>query len=530
VVPFQGIAPMWEASPSRDIRPMNRHLSHDRHPVSPAGERPEVVVPVATSAAPLPGRGRATSRAMPSRDEAAERRSWWILALMGMAQFMVILDVTVVNVALPSIGNALGFAAADLPWVITVYVLFTGGLMLLGGRATDLLGRRRVFGVGLLVFTVASLASGLAWSPAALIGARAVQGLGAALLLPSALAVITTTYTGAQRTVALTVWGAIGSAGVAAGVLLGGVITTLFGWEWIFLINVPVGFAIAAGTQRLVPATRPQPGVGARLDLIGAAVVMAGLVTLVYAVAGTAQYDWMSGRTLLLLAVASAFLAAFAMVERRGRQPLVPPATWRIRSLVASAAVMLGATAILVGAFFLNTVYLQNVLGYSALQTGLSFLPLALTIFAAAHLASHLLPRVGSRVVVLVGLTLITGAALLLVAAPDQASYAIDLLPAFLLLGAGVGLVFVAISVTSMADVEHVEAGLASGMMTTAHELGAAFGVAILSSVAAASSDPVSGYSNGLLSAAVIAVLLALVAAFALPSFRPAPGTRASIH
>lgn len=449
---------------------------------------------------------------------------------MGTAQFMVILDVTVVNVALPSIGSALGFAVADLPWVITIYVLFTGGLMLLGGRATDLLGRRRVFGVGLLVFTVASLASGLAWSPEALIAARAVQGLGAALLLPSALAVITTTYSGAQRTVALTVWGAIGSAGVAAGVLLGGVITTLFGWEWIFLINVPVGVAIAAGAWRLLPASKPQPGVGARLDLLGAAVVMAGLVALVYAVAGTAEYGWLTGRTMILLGVAAALLAAFVMVERRGPEPLVPPATWRVRSLVVSAVVMLGGTAVLVGAFFLNTVYLQNALGYSALQTGLSFLPLALTIFAAAHLASHLLPHAGSRVVVILGLTLVTGAVLLLAAAPDQASYAIDLLPAFLLLGAGVGLVFVAASVTSMADVEHEEAGLASGMMTTAHELGAAFGVAIMSAVAATSDDPASGYSNGLLSAAVLAVLLALVAAVALPSFRPAPGTKVSVH
>jgi EmrB/QacA subfamily drug resistance transporter len=463
-------------------------------------------------------------------DAASEGRSWWILALIGLAQFMVILDVTVVNVALPSIGKALSFAATDLQWVVTVYVLFTGGLMLLGGRATDMLGRRRVFLVGLLVFTAASLASGLAWSPAALIVARAAQGFGAALLLPSALAIITTSYSGTQRTVALSIWGAIGSAGVAAGVLFGGVITTLLGWEWIFYINVPVGFVVAAGAVRLLPAVQALAPARLKLDLLGAATVMVGLVTLVYAVVGTAQYGWGSGRTLLLLGVAAALLAAFIGIELRGREPLVPPATWRMRSLVSSAVVMLGATGILVGTFYLNTLYLQNVLGHSALRTGLSFLPLALVIFAAAHLGSHLLPHAGSRVVALGGLALMAIGALLLAAAPDRASYSTDLLPGFLLLGAGVGLVFVAVTVTAMADVRHEQAGLASGMMTTAHELGAAFGVAVLAAVATANGNPVSGYGTGFLVAAAVAAVLAVVAVVALPSFRPAPGTQASMH
>jgi EmrB/QacA subfamily drug resistance transporter len=491
------------------------------------------------AALPIDARGEVVSTGtavVPSRtpshiDEAAsERRSWWILALIGLAQFMVILDVTVVNVALPSIGKALSFAATDLQWVVTAYVLFTGGLMLLGGRATDMLGRRRVFMVGLLVFTAASLASGLAWSPAALIVARAAQGFGAALLLPSALAIITTTYGAAQRTVALSIWGAIGSAGVAAGVLFGGVITTLLGWEWIFFINVPVGFVVAAGAVRLLPAVQPLPPARVRLDLLGAATVMVGLVTLVYAVVGTAQYGWGSGRTLLLLGIAGALLAAFIGIELRGRGPLVPPATWRVRSLVSSAVVMLGATGILVGAFYLNTLYLQNVLGHSALKTGLSFLPLALVIFAAAHLGSHLLPHAGSRVVALGGLALMAIAALLLAAAPDRASYTTDLLPGFLLLGAGVGLVFVAVTVTAMADVRHDQAGLASGMMTTAHELGAALGVAVLAAVATANGNPVSGYGTGFLVAAAVAAVLAVVAVVALPSFRPAPGTQASMH
>ena len=473
----------------------------------------------------------APSPAVPHmHDGASDRRSWWILGLIGIAQFMVILDVTVVNVALPSIGKALGFAPADLQWVVTVYVLFTGGLMLLGGRATDLLGRRRVFLVGLSVFTAASLTSGLAWSPLALIVARGAQGFGAALLLPSALAIITTTYSGAQRTVALSFWGAIGSAGVAVGVLFGGVITTLFGWEWIFFINVPIGCVVAIAAVRLLPANQPLPRARLKLDLLGAATVMAGLVMLVYAIIGTTQHGWGSARTLLLIGVAGILLAAFIGIERRGQEPLVPPATWRVRSLVSSAAVMLGATGILVGTFYLNTLYLQNVLGYSALKTGLSFLPLALVIFAAAHVASHLLSHAGSRVVALVGLALTAGGALVLAAAPDHASYATNLLPGFLLMGAGVGLVFVAVTVTAMADVRHEQAGLASGIMTTAHELGAALGVAVLAAVAIANGNPVSDYGNGFLVAAVIAGLLAVVAAVALPAVRPTPGTHASMH
>ena len=287
---------------------------------------------------------------------------------------------------------------------------------------------------------------------------------------------------------------------------------------------------VAAGAIRLLPAGQPLPLARLKLDLLGAATVMVGLVTLVYGVVGTAQHGWGSGRTLLLLGIAGALLAAFIGIELRGREPLVPPATWRVRSLVSSAAVMLGVTGILVGAFYLNTLYLQNVLGYSALKTGLSFLPLALVIFAAAHLASHLLSHAGSRVVALAGLALTAGGALLLAAAPDHASYTTDVLPGFLLLGAGVGLVFVAVTVTAMADVRHEQAGLASGIMTTAHELGAALGVAVLAAVAISDGNPVSGYGNGFLVAAAIAALLAVVAAVALPAFRPAPGAQASMH
>jgi EmrB/QacA subfamily drug resistance transporter len=466
-----------------------------------------------------------------------DRQPWSILILLCIAQFMVILDITVVNVALPSIGEALDFNPADLQWVVTVYVLFTGGLLLLGGRAADLFGRRRVFLTGLSIFTAASLASGLASSPDVLIAARASQGLGAALLTPGALSIITTTYVGAQRAAALSAWGAIGSAGAAAGVVLGGMLTTWLGWEWIFFINVPVGLATALLAVRLVPA-RPSVARGRRqLDLPGALSAVAGLVLLVYAIEGTGEHGLGSTRTLLLLALAGALLAAFLVVERRVPRPLLPPASWRIRSLVAGVGLMFGATGLLVGAFFLNSIYLQHALDASALETGLAFLPLTLVIGVGAHLASRLVSRVGSRALAVAGLGLMAGAALLLSGAPDDASYAADLLPGFLIMGLGVGFVFPAASVTTMSDVHEEGAGLASGLMTTGHEIGAAVGVAVLSAVATAGdggttsgSTLAAGYGDGFLVAAVLALILAAVALFAVPVVRPTGAPRLAAH
>src|SRR5918998_3008769 len=457
---------------------------------------------------------------------AGPHQPWSILLLLGAAQFMVILDITVVNVALPSIGAALGFAAADLQWVVTIYVLLTGGLLLLGGRLADRFDRRLVFLTGLSVFTAASLASGLAPSPGALIAARAVQGVGAALLTPAALSIVTTTYTGSQLTKALSAWGAIGSAGAAAGVLFGGVLTSGLSWEWVFLINVPVGIAAIALTPRLIPAGRPAVGEGG-LDLPGALTVVAGLMVLVYALDGTSDHGWGSARTLLLLALAAGLLAVFALVERASRQPLLPPATWRHRSLVSSGAVVLGVTGILVGTFFLNSLYLQHVLDASALETGLGFLPLALSIGAAAHVASRLLPRAGTRSIVVAGLALVAAGALLLAAAPDDASYVANLLPGFLVLGVGMGLVFPGVTVTALGGVDPEEAGLASGFMATSHELGAALGVAVLAAIAATAGDITTvsgiaaGYQDAFIAAAGIGVALAAIALWSLPSVRP---------
>jgi EmrB/QacA subfamily drug resistance transporter len=464
---------------------------------------------------------------------APERRPWSVLILLCVAQFMVVLDITVVNVALPSIGDALGFARDDLQWVVTAYVLLSGGLLLLGGRTADLLGRRRVFLTGLLIFTAASLGSGLAPSAAALIVSRAAQGVGAALLTPSALSIIVATYGGAQRTAALSAWGAIGSAGAAAGMLLGGMLTTWLGWDWIFLINVPVGAATGVLAVRLIPSSAPVNAARRQLDFPGAASVVAGLVVLVYALQGTAEHGWGSARTLLLLAAGGGLLAAFVVIERSAARPLVAPRLWRSRSLVAGAAVMLGATGILVGSLFLNSVYLQSVLGASALETGLGFLPIAVAIALAAHLAPHLLSHAGSRAVAVIGLAVVAAGAALLAAAPDRATYAADLLPGFVVLGLGIGLVFPAVSVTAMSDVDHEGAGLASGVMMTAHEIGSALGVAVLSAVAASSSGAdglVAGYEGAFVVAGIVAATLALVALVALPAVRPAAGARVAMH
>ena len=465
------------------------------------------------------------------------RRPWSLLVLLCAAQFMVILDATIVNVALPSIRRALGFTPTDLQWVVTAYVLATGGLLLLGGRAADLLGRRRVFLAGLTMFTAASLASGLAPDSGALIAARAAQGAGAALLSPAALSILTTSYAGEQRARALSTWGAIGGAGAAAGVLLGGILTSWLGWRAVFFVNVPTGLLTAAIAVRLVPGGVASPLRAAlrRLDLPGAATLVTGLVVLVYAVQGAAAHGWGSARTLGLLAAAATLLAGFASIERRVRHPLIAPSIWRLRSLVSSATVMLGVTAILVGTSFLNTLFLQTVLGDSALKTGIEFLPGILTVGVAAHLGPKLLRRFGARAVIAAGLALAAAGDLLLSGAPVDASYLVDLLPGFLLLGLGVGFTFVSISVTAMSDVDHGHAGLASGLITTAHDLGAAAGVSIFSAVAfgagtAGPSGMATGYGRGTVTGAAVAAAVALVAVIAVPRLRPAATQRVALH
>ena len=459
---------------------------------------------------------------------AEARRPWTVLAVLAVAQFMVILDITIVNVALPSIGRALSFPRSGLQWVLTAYVLCSGGLVLVGGRAADLFGRRRVFLVGLALFTAASLSSALAPSAGILIASRAAQGIGAAMLTPSALSIVSTVYSGSQLATALSIWGAIASAGIAVGVIFGGVLTTLLSWRWVFLVNVPVGVTAGLLAPRLIPAV-PAAGRRGSLDPFGALSLVAGLAVLVYALSGAAAHGWGSARTVGLLALSVALLVAFAAIERTVAEPLIPPAIWRVTQVVSGAAIMLGATGILAGTFFLVSVHTQEVLGWSALHSGLALLPFVAATAVGVHGTSRVIGKVGSRALIAAGLAIAAVGALVLATVPDHSSYVSALLPGLVVLGLGMGLAFPATSITIMSDVDHETAGLASGVMSTAHEVGAALGTAVLSAIAVSSSS--AGFSgSAFVAAAVIAGALALAAAAVVPVVRPLPGARVSAH
>lgn len=416
-------------------------------------------------------------------EEVEERRPWTVLGLMLAAQIMVILDISVVNVALPSIGKDLAFTSTDYQWVVSVYVLLSGGLLLFGGRLADLLDRRTTFLTGVAVFTAASLASGFASSATTLVISRGAQGAGAALLTPAAMAIVMTSYTGRQRATALAIWGTIGSMGIALGVLFGGVLTTVLGWEAIFFINVPIGLAAGFLTLRTVAPGRRAGGLGS-LDVPGALTAVTGLLALVFAVEGTRTEGWSSARTLGAFGASVLLLTAFALIERKVPHPLVPPQTWRMRSLVSSSTVMAVITGAVVGAIFLSSMFLQGVLGTSAIVTGLQFLPFALAITAAAAAASKQLGKVSPKAMIIGGLLVVAVGAALLAGMDDDPSYLTDVLPGFVVIGLGVGPMFVAISVAAMAGVPSEKSGLASGLMMTGHEVGAAFGVATLTAVA----------------------------------------------
>jgi EmrB/QacA subfamily drug resistance transporter len=486
--------------------------------------------PVATTGPSLTR--AAHSATAPQSDHAPQQtQSWAVLALALIAQILVVLDISVVNAALPTIGRSLRLDSADLQWLVTAYLLLSGGGLLLGGRIADLLPRRRVFLTGLTVFTTASLLSGFAGNATELIATRAAQGLGAALMTPAALSIIMTTYTGAQRTKGLALWGLVGSLGIAAGVLLGGALTTWAGWQLIFWINVPIGVIALITGMRTLPKTTGERASLRQFDLPGALTAIGGLGALMFALGGTAAHGWLSGRTIAALIVSGALLTAFVLIERRAQRPLVPPHTWRVNTLVSGTAVMLGATGILVGAVFLSSIFFQTVLGYSALRAGVAFLPLALAIAAGTHLATRLLAHVSSRTIAAAGLTLTAGGAALLSTASNAARFALDLLPGLLVLGVGVGLVFVAVAVTAMAGIPAQHAGMASGFLMTGHEVGAALGVAVLSAVATTAGSLTSpagvaaGFSRGFLAAALVAALFAVLAFARMPSTRVASGS-----
>lgn len=419
------------------------------------------------------------------QDHGEKRRPWTVLALMLAAQVMVVLDVSVVNVALPSIASDLRLSSGDYQWTVSAYVLLSGGFLLLGGRMADLFDRRRMFLSGLAVFTLGSLVAGFASSALMLVVARGTQGAGAAMLTPAAMSIVMTAYAGRQRATALALWGTVASMGIAAGVLFGGILTTALDWRAVFFINVPVGAAVLVGVLHAVPPLPGEPGTSrGRLDLSGALTLVTGLLALVYAVESTTSHGWTAPETALAATCAAVLLAAFALNERRVAAPIVPPATWRIRSLVAASTVMAGVTGAVVGAIFLSSLYLQQVLGASALVAGLQFLPLAAFITVSAGVASKVLPRLGAKALIAAGLVVSAAGALVLAAVDSGASYLADVLPGFALLGLGVGPMFVAISVAAMSDVPPAQSGMASGLLMTGHEIGAALGVAGLTAIA----------------------------------------------
>jgi EmrB/QacA subfamily drug resistance transporter len=407
---------------------------------------------------------------------------WKALAVVCAAFFMTILDVSIVNVALPSIGRSLHFSRDDLQWVVTAYAITFGGFLLLGGRAADLFGRRRVFLVGVVLFTAASFVCGLASSEGVLIAARAVQGLGAAIISPAALSIVTTTFEeGAERNKALGIWGAMGGSGAAVGVLAGGVLTKYLGWEWIFFVNVPVGAVAFALTPRLVRESRSERK--STPDIAGALIVTAGIALLVYAVSKAPDHGWGSGWTLSRLAVSALLLAAFLVVEGRVKDPLMPFSIFRVRT-VAGANI----TGILLGAatfsnFFVLTLYVQQVLHYSALKTGVTFAATAGSAVLWAGLAQFLVTKIGPKPVMAAGFAVMTAGMVWYAQLPADASFARDLLPGYLLIGFALPFTFIPVSIAALAGVEAHEAGLASGLINTSQQVGGAIGVAVASSV-----------------------------------------------
>jgi EmrB/QacA subfamily drug resistance transporter len=408
---------------------------------------------------------------------------WKALTIVCAAFFMTVLDVSIVNVALPSIGKALDFSRDNLQWVITAYAITFGGFLLLGGRAADLLGRRRVFLVGVALFTAASFLCGLAWSEGVLIGARALQGLGAAIISPAALSIVTTTFEeGAERNKALGIWGAIGGSGAAVGVLAGGVLTKYLGWEWIFFVNVPVGAAAFLLAPRFVRESRTDRDT--TNDVAGAVTVTAGLALLVYAVSKAPDHGWTSGWTLSRLAIAVVLLLAFLAVESRAKDPLMPFRIFRVSTVAGANISGLLLGAVVFANFFILTLYVQNVLGWSALKTGLTFVATAGTAVLWAGLAQMLTTRIGPKSVMLAGFVAMTAGMLWYTQVPVHASFWSDILPGYLLVGFALPFTFIPVSIAALAGVEHHEAGLASGLINTAQQIGGAIGVAVTSSVA----------------------------------------------
>jgi EmrB/QacA subfamily drug resistance transporter len=417
------------------------------------------------------------------RTQSTDRR-WIALAVLVAAQFMVVLDVAIVNVALPSIKNDLHFSQEGLQWVITAYAIMFGGVLLLGGRLADLLGRRRLFLSGVALFTLSSLAAGFAWSEASLIAFRATQGLGGALLAPAALSILTTTFAeGRERNIALGVWGAVSGSGAAAGVLLGGFLTSSLAWSWIFFINVPVGAALIVTAPFLLRESRAELG-HRHFDLAGATTITGGLMLLVYAMTRATEIGWGSAQTIGLLAASAGLIVSFVVIELRSKAPLLPMRIFRLRSLTGAnvASFLVGASVF--SQFFLGTLYMQQVLHFSPIETGVAYLPLTLTIIVLAGVAQNLVTRIGVRKVLPVGMALAAAALVLLAQVPADGTYFSDLLVPFLITAVGLAFAFVPLTIAALMGVEEADAGVASGLLNTTQQIGGAIGLAAASTIA----------------------------------------------
>ena len=450
-----------------------------------------------------------------------------LLPLLLVAQLMVILDITAVNIAMPSLARDLRISGSTISWTITAYSLVFGSLLLLGGRAADLLGRRRMFSTGLGIFTASSLASAMAGSAAALFAARAGQGLGAAMLSPAALSIITGTFHGQARAKALAAWGAVGGAGAALGVLLGGVLTQLVDWRLIFFVNLPVAAALAFGVRRIVPADTEKPR-WRGLDVRGAALATGSMAAIVYAITQAEHVGWISLQTLGVGGIGIAGLAAFAVCETRTSQPLLRIEQLRDRAVGGGLVLCLVNAGLMFGLFLLCSLYLQLALGHGPLPTGLAFIPLALAAGSGAHAAGHLLNRHGLRWASAPGLALAAGGLLLLSHVPANGSYLRDMLPGMLMAGFGLGLSGTAMAVGVLTGVRHEEAGMLSGASATTHELGGTLGIAIYASIATAASNGIfvgPGAAAGIAHAFLIGAHVALGAGVAAVVVLPAAKT-----
>jgi EmrB/QacA subfamily drug resistance transporter len=452
---------------------------------------------------------------------AADRR-WLTLAIVGAAFFMTVLDVAIVNVALPSIETDLNVTETTVQWVLIAYAITFGGFLLLGGRMADLLGRKLIFIVGLVLFTIASLVCGLANDISVLIGARAVQGIGAAIISPAALSIVTTTFEeGAERNKALGIWGALGGSGAAAGVLFGGILTKYLGWEWIFYVNVPVGALVLALTLPIVPESRAELG-HRRFDAAGAVTVTGGLALLVYAISKAPDVGWGSARTILLLIASVAILAVFVLIELRSRAPLMPFRIFRIRSLLAANVVGFLLGAVIFANFLVLTLYVQQVLGWSALKTGVTFLATAGTTVIWAGVAQALTTRFGPRPVIVAGLLVLAASMGYYTQIPVHGHYWPDLLPAYVTFALGLAFSFVPVTIAALAQVAPQEAGLASGLINTNQQIGGAIGVAVASTIFVSSANallksghsPAEAFTSGYQDAFWALIGLALLGAF----------------